>query len=485
MKRMVMAITKEWRQAGARALSSSLSVLDGQAARRRLLMALATFIAWLVRVRGDGAVDDSLEAGHCDLGDHNDADRRRERVRERHVHLREDVPPAVLEERDEDGEQVEQREELCAEDASGVCQPPARLQQIPLEGPHAGGHHQALEACRQAELQRLDVEPLGVCVDLRLVGDERERGDADQCDNEPPNRRLLQEAKQLLAPAPEAELFALMRLVQEGEGGAHQDADEGDDDPHQLRCGQAPTERPAAWGAVVAECDDPVREHVDRMAYEVGGGDERASRLGRLSRREGDEHRVGGAVGEEVRDGHAEEDGRGERQSERRKDGEQEGAAPEHAPAEDHVWLAVQAADRHRVAEHAVRKLEAPRKVDKGGDRRARVWLAMDYVEAVRQQRLRQEPIDHADARVVAVDGNLRQRPHVGRSFENGGLHIQQRHSQRLLFRRPARRRRAWVEPRLGSHEEAIAGGVGTLLVRSQPLAKPWRAVVLWVELQH
>ena len=30
------------------------------------------------------------------------------------LHLREDVPPAVLEERDEDGEQVEQREELCA-----------------------------------------------------------------------------------------------------------------------------------------------------------------------------------------------------------------------------------------------------------------------------------------------------------------------------------------------------------------------------------
>ena len=75
----------------------------------------------------------------------------------------------------------------------------------------------------------------------------------------------------------------------------------------------------------------------------------RASRLGRLSRREGDEHRVGGAVGEEVRDGHAQEDGRGERQSERREDGEQEGAAPEHAPAEDHVRLAVQAADRHLV----------------------------------------------------------------------------------------------------------------------------------------
>ena len=70
------------------------AVSEGQTARRRLLMALATFIAWfrvrgdthtsglvahqriqhftprLVRVRGDGAVDDSLEAGHRDLGDH-------------------------------------------------------------------------------------------------------------------------------------------------------------------------------------------------------------------------------------------------------------------------------------------------------------------------------------------------------------------------------------------------------------------------------
>ena len=101
---------------------------------------------------------------------------------------------------------------------------------------------------------------------------------------------LLQEAKQLLAPPPEAELLAGRRLVQggeggahqdgryggdmgrygeiascrkgreapirtgdmgrygeiwgdrlvqEGEGGSHQDADEGDDDPHQLLCGQA------------------------------------------------------------------------------------------------------------------------------------------------------------------------------------------------------------------------------------------------------
>ena len=39
------------------------------------------------------------------------------------------------------------------------------------------------------------------------------------------------------------------RLVQEGEGGSHQDADEGDDDPHQLLCGQAPAERAAAGGA--------------------------------------------------------------------------------------------------------------------------------------------------------------------------------------------------------------------------------------------
>ena len=137
---------------------------------------------------------------------------------------------------------------------------------------------------------------------------------------------LLQEAKQLLAPPPEAELLAGRRLVQGGEGGAHQDGRYGGDmgrygeiascrkgreapirtptkatmihisccvvrpnsqsihseltvtdgDPHQLLCGQAPAERAAARGAVVAERDDSVREHVDRVPDQVGGGDERA-----------------------------------------------------------------------------------------------------------------------------------------------------------------------------------------------------------------
>ena len=67
------------------------------------------------------------------------------------------------------------------------------------------------------------------------------------------------------------------------------------------------------------------------------------------------------------------------------------------------TWLAMEAADGDAVGEHAVENLVAPRQIDKGGDGRARIGLAVCDVETKRQQCLREQAVDDANASVVCI----------------------------------------------------------------------------------
>ena len=84
-------------------------------------------------------------------------------------------------------------------------------------------------------------------------------------------------------------------------------------------------------------------------AYEVGGGEDRAARLGRLERREADEGGVCGAVGDDVGESDGEEERRDDRERRRPEDGDDERTRDGERPAYDEVGLAVLPVDRHRV----------------------------------------------------------------------------------------------------------------------------------------
>ena len=118
-------------------------------------------------------------------------------------------------------------------------------------GVAAGSH---LEARGEAELQRLDVEPLLIGIGLRLVGDERESGGRGEREDEAPHRWLLQQRVQLRrARAQRRWRGGCPRLVVEGQGETHEDGDAHDDDPHELLGGEAEGEAAARRWAIVQE----------------------------------------------------------------------------------------------------------------------------------------------------------------------------------------------------------------------------------------